>query len=203
MNDSAMKWLQGWRLLSVAAVALMAMIGIILALSPDVDGVRRVIRATARSSLILFCLAVTAAAAWRVWPGDLSRWQLRNRRYVGLSFALSHSFHLVAIIAFATLDPLAFQAESPVANRFFGGLAYLLIFAMAATSFDRTAAWIGRDAWRRLHTVGVHYIGLVFLVSFGRRAIDNPNYWIGVLVLLCAFGLRWWAARPRPRTVLP
>ncbi len=59
----------------------------------EVDGVRMVIRFTARTSLVLFCLAFSAAALARLWPNASTRWLRRNRRYLGVSFAASHAIH--------------------------------------------------------------------------------------------------------------
>ena len=56
-----------------------------------------VIRFTARTSLLLFCLAFSAAALARLWPNAWTRWQRRNRRYLGVTFAASHGIHAVAI----------------------------------------------------------------------------------------------------------
>jgi sulfoxide reductase heme-binding subunit YedZ len=47
---------------------------------------------------------------------------------------------------------------------------------MTATSFDRTAAWIGPKAWRVLHTVGAYYIALSFLYLEVSAAIYYSFY---------------------------
>jgi ABC-type multidrug transport system fused ATPase/permease subunit len=57
----------------------------------EVDGVRMVIRFTARTSLLFFCLAFGAAALARIWPNAWTQWQRRNRRYLGVTFAASRS----------------------------------------------------------------------------------------------------------------
>jgi len=184
--------LQGWRLLGLLSLGLLALAGLVLALQPDVAGVRMVIRLTARTSLVLFLLALTASAAARLWPGPWTRWQLRNRRYLGLGFAASHAIHLAAIVAFANLDPAGFHGASGMGNIITGGLAYLFIAAMSATSFDAAAAWLGPKAWGWLHRAGIHYLWLSFLFSFGRRIPMSPGYVLPVVLLLLAMGLRLW-----------
>jgi hypothetical protein len=106
MTHNLLLKLQGWRLLAVVAVLLSMMAVLVVLASPDVAGIRMVIRWTARTSLLLFLLTFTASAAWRRWPGPWTRWQLANRRYLGLSFAFSHGVHLLAILAFAHLAPV-------------------------------------------------------------------------------------------------
>ena len=117
----------------------------------EVDGVRMVIRFTARTSLLFFCLAFSAAALARLWPNGGTRWLRRNRRYLGVTFAASHAIHLFAIACFAVMDPAAYAAATSIASYIFGGIGYAFIIAMTATSFDRTAALMGARAWRMLH----------------------------------------------------
>src|SRR6195256_5960627 len=100
----------------------------------EVDGVRMVIRFTARTSLLLFCLAFSAAALALMWPNAWTRWLRRNRRYLGVSFAASHGIHAVAIACFAVMDPTGYMGATSTASYIFGGIGYACIIAMAATS---------------------------------------------------------------------
>ena len=97
----------------------------------EVEGVRLVIRFTARASLVLFCLAFGAGALARLWPNGWTRWQRRNRRYLGVSFAASHAIHAVAIAVFAAMDPLGFMTATSAASYWFGGIGYAFIIAGA------------------------------------------------------------------------
>lgn len=196
-------WFEGWRLLAVLTLSLVALSFWIASMRQfEVEGVRMVIRFTARSSLLLFCMAFSAAALARLWPNSWTRWQRRNRRYLGLSFAVSHAIHAVAIVAFARMDPAGFaQATSP-ASYIFGGIGYAVITAMSATSFDRTAALVGSRAWRALHLVGGYYLWFQFMVSFGKRVPAMPLYAAFLIPLLAVMALRMiaMAAHPRGRT---
>jgi methionine sulfoxide reductase heme-binding subunit len=190
MNHKSPIELQGWRLVAAIAALLVIMaVGVVL-VDPGVPGIRSVIRLTARTSLLLFLLTFTASAAWRRWRGAWTRWQLANRRYLGLSFAVSHGLHLVAIIAFAQLAPVQFDQASDPSTRFVGEIGYAFIVAMTVTSFDTSAAWLGRRAWKILHTTGAWYLWLVFLLSYLSRAVHDAHYWIGVAVVLFALVVR-------------
>ena len=173
----------GWQLLAVCAAALTLMCLAILLYLPGMGGIHAALRATARTSLLFFALAFSASALCRLWPGTWSRWQLRNRRYLGLSFATSHTLHLMLIGAFALSDPQELREDVDTLTLVLGGIAYAFIFAMAATSFDRTAAWIGARRWKILHTVGSYYIWLIFLRVFTMSAGEDPRYWLGVAIL--------------------
>ena len=197
-------WIEGWRLLAVLTLSLIALSFWIASMRQfEVEGVRMVIRFTARSSLLLFCLAFSAAALARLWPNAWTRWQRRNRRYLGLSFAASHAIHAVAIVAFAKMDPVGFALATSPASYIFGGIGYAVIIAMSATSFDRTAALMGPRAWRALHLVGGYYLWFQFMVSFGKRVPTMPVYAAFLIPLLIVMALRMiaMASRSTPQTV--
>ncbi|MGH8187112.1 MAG: hypothetical protein ACREUC_11145, partial [Steroidobacteraceae bacterium] len=72
----------------------------------------------------------------------------------------------------------------------FGGLAYVFIAAMAATSFDRTTGMIGPRAWKILHTTGSYYIWLIFANSYISRAAMIPEYIPAAVLVVLALALR-------------
>lgn len=184
-------WFEGWRLFAVLMLILTALSLWIAGMHGfDADGVRRVIRFTARTSLLFFCMAFSAASVARLWPNGWTRWQRRNRRYLGVTFAGSHGLHAVAIAAFATIDPAGFIAATSMVTYVFGGIGYCVIAAMAATSFDRTADLIGPRAWRSLHLFGGYYLWLQFMVSFGMRVPAMPLYALFLIPLLAAMAAR-------------
>lgn len=182
----------GWRVFAALAGALLLMAAGVLAFEPGVEGVRLLIRLTARTSLVLFLAAFTASAAAARWPAGPARWMLRRRRPLGLAFALSHAIHLAAIVAFARLDPPAYELATRMTSLVTGGLAYAFIAAMAATSSDAAVAWLGTRAWRRLHRVGAWYLWISFAVAFGKRLPQSPGYVAPLALLLLALALRLW-----------
>lgn len=197
-------WFEGRRLLAALTLILIVLSLWIASMRQfEVEGVRMVIRFTARSSLLLFCLAFGAAALARLWPNAWTRWQRRNRRYLGLSFAASHAIHAVAIVAFANMDPTGFAEATSATSYVFGGIGYAFIIAMSATSFDRTTTLIGPRAWRVLHLAGGYYLWFQFMVSFGKRVPAMPLYAAFLIPLLAVMALRLiaMAAHPRGRTV--
>jgi sulfoxide reductase heme-binding subunit YedZ len=197
-------YLEGWYLFGALAL-VMTVLALWLASMRgfEVDGVRMVVRYTARSSLLLFCLAFSASALARLWPTPFTRWQLRNRRMLGLSFAYSHLVHAIAIMAFAVMAPPLFREATSFASFVFGGIGYGFIVAMAATSFDRMAMTIGARAWRILHATGAYYLWFQFMVSFGMRIPGMPNYAWFLLPPVAAMALRGIAAwRARTRTTV-
>jgi DMSO/TMAO reductase YedYZ heme-binding membrane subunit len=183
---------RGWAIVGWCAVAIALMATALLAVAgSDEAGLRLVIRATARTSVVLFTLAFAASALCRRWPRPATRWLLANRRHLGVSFAVSHLVHLLAILALTGWSPRAFLARAGLAAGAFGVLGYAFLAAMVATSFDATAARLGPRWWRRLHLVGAHWLWLVFFASFAPRTAESPLlYGPLAALLLAALALR-------------
>jgi sulfoxide reductase heme-binding subunit YedZ len=203
MTKHRQTWFEGWRLFFLLGAVLATLCAAIAGLHEfDTDGIRMVIRFTARTSLLFFCLAFSAAALAQLRPNPWTRWQRRNRRYIGVTFAASHGLHAIAIAAFAAVDPAGFAKATNLASYIFGGIGYAFIIAMTVTSFDRTAAALGPRGWRALHLVGGYYLLLQFTVSFGKRIPEMPLYALFLIPLALVFALRMIAMtwRQTPRT---
>jgi sulfoxide reductase heme-binding subunit YedZ len=194
--------MNGWRLTEWLSLLLVAMTAGFLAFHPDVEGLRLVIRATARTSLVLFALAFSAAALAQLVPSDATGWQRRNRRYLGVSFAVSHALHLAALIVLARTDNELLWALTTPANIVLAGAAYLFIAAMTATSFDRTAAWLGARKWRLLHLIGGWYVWLSFAVAVGKRVPQGPVYWAMMALVIAVAIARLVAMSRRSKVAL-
>jgi len=71
-----------------------------------------------------------------------------------------------------------------------GGMGYVFLAAMAATSFDTTAAWLGARRWRTLHSIGVQYLWFVFALTLLGKVGRSPVAAVAELALFGALGLR-------------
>ncbi|RMH17631.1 MAG: hypothetical protein D6696_15280 [Acidobacteria bacterium] len=194
--------MRGWPIVGWAAVGLSAMVLVVFLLhGTGEEGLRRAVRATARTSVSLFLLAFAASSLRRLWPLPFTAWLLANRRYVGVSFAVSHAIHLAAILALARVVP-AEHALLPTAELIGGILAYVALGLMTATSFDRTAAWLGPRRWRLLHRVSAYFLWLIFALNYVGGAFVNPVHLPFAAAVLGVLALRI-AARcaPPPRPV--
>ena len=199
----------GGRLILLAAALLVAMSALILGIEGTGEpGLRMWIRATARTSLALFGAAFVASSLRSLWPTPITGWLLRQRRYVGLSFAFSHALHLVAILWLRSQLGPAFEID--LVTIVFGGGAYVMIALLASTSNDRAVAWLGRSRWRMLHKVGVYWIWIIFANSYTARAVmaiargsESLAYVPVAIFIWTLLGLRiaaWRRERRRVRT---
>lgn len=190
---------EGWRITGIAAIAVVAMsLAILLTAGYTERGLHLVIRSTAQTSFVFFLSAFAATALVKLRPSRFSKWLRRNRRYVGVSFAASHVLHALAIIALASLTRGSSLEETSAGELAGGGMAYAFILAMAATSSDKAVSWMGPGRWSLLHTVGMYYIWMIFMFSYGARAFFSIYYAPLALLLLAAMGMRLLAAFKRP-----
>lgn len=194
--------MNGWPIVGWATLVVGAIVGTILTVfGTDEAGLRMGIRATARTSVVLFSLAFAASALRRRWPMPPTAWLLRNRRQLGVSFAVSHGIHLLLIVALAGFTWAGFLANTPTVTLIFGGAAYVFIALMTLTSFDATAAWLGPRRWKQLHTVGAYLVWFIFAQNFFRMALLSSFYWPYAAMLAGAMVVRWVPA-PRPAGVV-
>lgn len=190
--------LNGWGLTGVITVVLVLLSGGAMLVAPDpVHQARWVIQLTAWTSLLLFGLAFTASGLVRLSPSSATRWLRRQRRYLGVSFAVSHLIHLVGIVALMNLDYVLFQQLTNRMTVVAGGGAYVMILLMTLTSFDRMVALLGPKAWGWLHLIGGWYVWAAFTVSMGKRMGQGPVYWLGLGIALTILVIRVWGRRGR------
>ncbi len=91
--------------------------------------------------------------------------------------------HLVALVAYNVVAGTRPDAPTIAV----GGGAYLVMFAMAATSNDASVRRLGRN-WLRLHKLGVYWLGFVFTFSYAGRVFGGKPWFAP-----------WFAAAPRSR----
>jgi hypothetical protein len=201
-NTGRASFLHGWSLTLAATVAIATLCSFGWTLvGGGLAGWSSVVRTSAKTSLLFFLAAFVASSARALWRTPATAWLLANRRYLGVSFAASHAIHLLGIAAVAALSP---DFERSTATLIAGGLGYVLLFAMAATSFDGAVAWLGRDRWKLLHRTGMYYLGAIFLVSYLPRAlVESAWYWLFAAPLLAAFALRLFVWRRRRVPIAP
>ena len=191
--------LEGWPIVGWSALALVSMAGVLLGVyGTQEEGVRVLIRATARTSFVLLLAAFVASSARRLWRNGATSWLLRNRRYLGVSFAASHALHLAGILTLVTRWPDSFWSKTSNATIFGGGLGYLFVAAMTLTSSDAAVRRLGLSRWKLLHRVGIWVLFGIFVLTYGPAGLSHPTYLPASFACIGALGLRI-AARIRAR----
>jgi len=180
-----------WKLFGALSAAVALITAVTFSLAPDpVQSLQYAVRVTARTSFILFLAVFLASALARSAPSALTRALVRERRYLGLSFAFSHLLHAVALIVYVRTAPEAFWTGRTPASNIPGSIGYLLILLLAITSFMVPARFIGPDNWKKLHSVGVWVIAVIFAASFLTRIPHHVGYAVPGAIMVAAMLLR-------------
>lgn len=135
-------------------------------------------RWTSRVGFPLLMLAYVARPLVQIWSNGFSKALLSMRKYVGLGFALSHTVHLFALVSYLQIS----GQPAPVATLYGGGAGYVILYAMAFTS-NRSAMKAMGVWWKRLHTLGIHALWFIYLVTYSGRLFDPDTRLLGVITV--------------------
>ena len=183
--------IKGWNIISLTAILLLLLcISIFTTSGISEDSIRNLIRSSAKSSLFLFLLAFSASSLYLLYKNNFSKWMIQNRRYLGLSFALSHFVHLGAIFALGILYPHPFLDELSLTTYIGGSIAYAYILAMSITSFMPVRKKMKPAHWKFLHVTGSYFFWIVFAQSYIPKAPHDFIYIPFALLLLIVLLLR-------------
>ncbi|MGE0096992.1 MAG: sulfite oxidase heme-binding subunit YedZ [Hydrogenophaga sp.] len=138
-----------------------------------------------------FLVIVLAISPLRViggWPA-LARW----RRMLGLYVFFYACMHLLAYAWFDMEFDVAGILADIVKRPFIlvGFLAWLMLVALAATSFNRAIRTLGAQVWQRLHRLVYAVAGLAVLHFFWMRSGKNDFAEVAVYAAILAALLGW------------
>jgi methionine sulfoxide reductase heme-binding subunit len=180
--------LRRWPLLLGLIAGLIALRMGLGASADPVEGWQFAARWTARAGFPIFVLAYAASSLAKLWPGGLTRALWRDRRWWGLGFAACHTVHLYALVTYLQVS----GETRPLGVLIGGGGGYAVMYLMVLTSNEAAMRALGKN-WKRLHTLGIHWLWFVFAFSYyGRVAegVELPYAAIAFAVSLAALGLR-------------
>ena len=157
------------------------------------------IRATGDWTLRTLCVVLTVTPLRTVlgWP-EL----LRFRRMLGLLVFGYASLHLLCYAWFDMGFDLADTVQDLLKRPFIwlGFSAFLILMALAATSFNRAVRWLGGRRWQMLHW-GVYAVAVLAVLHFwwmraGKQDFDEVLVYAGILAALLGWRLLRSARRP-------
>ena len=184
------KAVNGWALFSIVVVpmclaALLAMTAVDLSSSL---GISSMIQFSVRLAVPWLFIAFCASSLVAIFPGEYSRWVLRNRRMFGLCFAAGMAWQLFFIVWLVVghfdyymeeaYDYLSLLEQVP---------GYVLLIAMTITSFRFGRSKLSPKQWKILHTGGIYFIWFVVWTTYwfelfyydDIQFIDYLYYWAG------------------------
>ncbi len=188
---------EGWAFFAwVSAFTFLA----ICILSMNVDlgtgpGVVAMIRNSVRLSVPWLFLAFSASSLVVLFPSPATRWLMRNRRMLGLSFAAAMGWQLFFIF-WMLLDHWRFYVEvvHPLGGLFIRLFAYAVLISLTVTSFAGPRKWMGARAWHLLHKGGIYFLWLAIWGTYTGDifVMENPP-WINYVFAVA--GLLAWLVR--------
>lgn len=137
---------------------------------------------------LVLVLAITPLRVTAGWPA-----LARLRRMVGLFVFFYASMHLLAYALFDMGFDVAGIAADVIKRPFIlvGFLGWVLLLALAATSFNRAIRAMGAKRWQMLHRAVYLIAGLAVLHFFWMRAGKNNFAEVGVYAAVLGSLLAW------------
>jgi len=168
------------------------------------EGVSSMIQLSVRCAIPWLYLAFATSSIQVLFPGLLSRWLLRNRKFIGLCFAAAMAWQLLFIVWLTTVHNDYYIKEVYVLRDALEGImGYIFLIAMTLTSFKFGRKRLKPRQWKYLHKLGIYSLWIyAFSVYWWALFyypepiwIDYAYYWGGFL----AWSLRIAAWRKKQR----
>ena len=187
---------------AVLAVGLLPLAWLVLQTWQDQLGANpaeALIRSSGDWTLRALCLVLAVSPLRHLlgWP-EL----LRFRRMLGLLVFVYASLHLLCYAWFDMGFDLVEVANDLVKRPFIwmGFSAFVILLALAATSFNRAVRWLGGRRWQMLHR-GVYAVALLAVLHFwwmraGKQDFDEVLVYAGILAALLGWRLVRWGRQP-------
>jgi hypothetical protein len=190
-SNNSPKSIWTWNIVKIIiALQVLFYFSLILFYGFNEDSWRINIRLSARLAVILFSMAFVASSLQAILKNSFTYWLRFNRKFIGISFAITHLLHLLFLIVLQYSFHPVFELAM-TSSLIGGGLAYFFVIAMLFTSFARFSKYLTRRNWTLLHTIGGYWIWFIFFRSYFKKVMaDHHEFWPYVLLLAIVLVLR-------------
>lgn len=171
-------------------------------------GVSEMIGFSVRCSVPFIYLVVAASSLHCLFPGTPSAWLLRNRKFIGLCFAVAMAWQGAFIFMMSNFFREYYYDEVfYLRDELEGSTGYIFLVAMVLTSFRFGRRHLSPQQWKLLHKSGVYFLfAYPFSVYWWNlfyyenpTPIDYIYYWGGFLAF--ASRIAAWGKRRQLSTV--
>ena len=192
-NRAINKWNLFWLIsIPMSTIMVIAMMGVDMSTGP---GVSEMIGFSVRFAVPFIYLVVAISSIQILFPGSFSMWLMRNRKYIGLCFAVAMAWQGLFIFIMSY-----FFHEYYYADVYFfrdeieGSIGYIFLPAMVVTSFNFGRQYLTSKQWKLLHKSGIYFLWAYpfstywWSLSYYENPVplDYVYYWCGFL----AFAVR-------------
>ena len=193
----AHKAINKWRLFWLIAIPMFITI-VVTMMGADMStasGVSSMIGFSVRLAVPFIFLVVAASSMQILFPGSFSKWWLRNRKYIGMCFAVAMSWQglFIFIMSYFFRD-YYFENVYLFRDELEGSIGYIFLHAMVVTSFHFGRKHLSAKQWKLLHKSGIYFLWAYpfstywWSLSYYQNPVplDYVYYWCGFL----AFAVR-------------
>ncbi|NOR20795.1 MAG: hypothetical protein GQ538_11985 [Xanthomonadales bacterium] len=161
----------------------------------DATAVSHMISYSVRWAVPLIFLVTAISALQKLFPGPLPAWLLRNRKYIGMCFAVAMAWQgLFIFIMSGFFRDYYFEEIFYLRDELEGTTGYIFLALMVVTSFKFARKFLDAKQWKLVHKSGLYFLwAYPFSVYWWNlsyyenpQAIDYVFYWSGFF----AFALR-------------
>ncbi len=192
-NKAINEWNLFWLIATPMSIAMVvAMMGADMSSGA---GVSKMISFSVRFAVPFIYLVVAASSVQILFPGPFPMWWLRNRKYIGMCFAVAMAWQGMFIFIMSNfLRDYYYEDIYLLRDELEGSIGYIFLAAMVVTSFQFGRKHLSLAQWKLLHKSGVYFLfAYPFSVYWWNlsyypnpQAIDYVFYWSGFV----AFALR-------------
>ena len=192
------KAINEWRLFWLISIP-MSIIIFVEMLGADMAtgaGVSSMIQFSVRFAVPFIYLVVAASSVQVLFPGPFPMWWLRNRKYIGMCFAVAMAWQGAFIFIMSYFYRDYYYADVYLLrDELEGSIGYIFLAAMVVTSFRPGRKYLSPKQWSSLHTTAIYFLWAYpfavywwnFTYYYGDPLpIDYVFYWSGFF----AFALR-------------
>jgi DMSO/TMAO reductase YedYZ heme-binding membrane subunit len=155
------KTINGWRLFWLISIPMSIIIAMEM-MQTDMssgEGLSHMIGYSVRFAIPFIYLVVAASSVQILFPGPFSNWWLRNRKHIGLCFAVAMAWQGLYIFIVSTfLRDYYFNEIYYFRDELEGTIGYLFLAAMVVTSFQFGRKYFNQKQWKLIHKGGVYVL---------------------------------------------
>ncbi len=160
-------------------------------------GVSEMISFSVRWAVPFIFLVVATSSVQILFPGQFPMWLLRNRKYIGMCFAVAMAWQGSFILIMSNFFREYYFTDYVLRDELEGSIGYIFLTVMVVTSFRFGRKHFNQKQWKLLHKSSLYFLWAyaysvywwaLFYYPYNQnpRVIDYVLYWCGFL----AFALR-------------
>jgi len=189
------KAINGWRLFWLIATP-MSIVMVMEVMATDLStgpGVSSMIGFSVRFAVPFIFLVVATSSLQFLFPGPFPMWLLRNRKYIGMCFAVAMAWQGFFIFVMSNVFREYYYDDIYLLrDELEGSIGYIFLPAMVLTSFQFVRKHLTATQWKLIHKSGLYFLfAYPFSVYWWNlsyypdpEAIDYVFYWMGFLAFL-------------------